>query len=325
MHTFLIELVTCLNTLNELIFSPLDGVIEKLPIAEWVADAIIDSIHMLPFLFIIFVVIELVEYFYSNKMNNLAKFSSKAGPFVGSLAASFPQCGFSVIASTLYTKRLITKGTLIAVYLSTSDEAIPVILSEPTKIYLVVPLLITKIVIALVAGYLIDFIIDYKHKLTKEEADKASAEILEETQEGCCHHHVNKPRKRDLLLHPLEHTVNVFVFILIITIALNYFIHRIGGEENLGQYMLGNSVFQPIITAIAGLIPNCAISIAITLLYLKGAIGFGSVISGLCSSAGLGILVLFKKNTSLKDTFKILLLLLIISMFSGILIQAVYN
>ncbi|MBS4760603.1 MAG: arsenic efflux protein [Clostridium sp.] len=287
----------------------------------WVIDAIKDSIHMLPFLFIIFVVIEVIEYFYSSKINQLTKYSGKAGPLVGSIAASFPQCGFSVIASTLYTKKLITKGTLLAVYLSTSDEAIPVILAEPSKIQLVIPLLITKIIIAIAAGYFIDFIIDSAHKTTEEIQEDST----EEAQEGCCHHHVNKPRKRDLLLHPIEHTLNVFVFVLIVTLGINYLVNRAGGEENLGQYFLHDSIFQPILTAIAGLIPNCAVSIAITLMYLKGAIGFGSVIAGLSSSAGLGILVLLKKNENFKDTVKIILLLLTISIFSGIIIQTLYN
>lgn len=321
LQTLFISLIAALNKLNELIFLPVDTLIEKMPLADWLADALKDSLHMLPFLFFIFVVIEVIEYFYSNKMTKLAKYSAKAGPLAGSLAASFPQCGFSVIASTLYTKKLITKGTLLAVYLSTSDEAIPVIMSEPSKLYLVVPLLLTKIIIAIIAGYAIDFIIDQ----TKNNNSLNDTVEDTEDEQGCCKHHINKPRKRDLIFHPVEHTFNVFIFILIITIGINYLVFTIGGEENLGQYFLHDSVLQPVITAIVGLIPNCAVSIAITLMYLKGALGFGSVIAGLCSSAGLGILVLFKKNDSLKDTLKIIFILLFVSIFSGILIQAIYN
>lgn len=322
MQSLIIKTVSALNGFNEWIFSPIDGLINSLSIAEWLADAIKDSLHMLPFLFLIFVVIEVIEFFYSDKMTQLAKYSSKAGPLVGSLAASFPQCGFSVIASTLYTKRLITKGTLIAVFLSTSDEAIPVILSEPSKMYLIVPILLAKIFIGISAGYLIDFLLgQFKNA---DENNAQNAENLE-VEEGCCKHHVHKPRKRDLLLHPLEHTVNVFIFVVLITVGLNYMVHCIGGEENLGQYFLNDSILQPVITAIVGLVPNCAISIAITLMYLKGAIGFGSVISGLCSSAGLGLLVLLKKNTLLKDTAKIVIMLLGVSIFWGIIIQALYN
>lgn len=322
MQTLIIKTVAALNSFNEWLFSPLDSFIDKIPLAHWVADAIKDSFHMLPFLFFIFVVIEIIEYFYSNKMTQLAKYSSKAGPIVGSLAASFPQCGFSVIASTLYTKRLITKGTLIAVFLSTSDEAIPVIMSEPSKMYLIVPILIVKIFIGISAGYLIDFLLD---QFKKDDDAALNQSIDEDIEEGCCKHHVHKPRKRDLLLHPLEHTLNVFLFIVLITIGLNYLVHRAGGEENLGQYFLHNSILQPVITAIAGLIPNCAISIAITLMYIKGAIGFGAVISGLCSSAGLGLLILLKKNSPFKDSLKIILILLFVSIFWGIIFQSLYN
>lgn len=321
MQTLIIKILAFFNAINTCFFTPIDSLIEKLPFNEWILDAIIDSLHMLPFLFFIFVFIEVVEYFYSEKMTELAKYSKKAGPLAGSLAASFPQCGFSVIASTLYTKRLITKGTLLAVYLSTSDEAIPVIMSDPSKIHLVIPLLITKIIIALIAGYAIDFI----PNINKETGDTAYCIEDGIDEEGCCKHHINKRRKRDLFLHPLEHTINVFIFILVITLGLNYLVEIIGGEEHLGEYFLNDSILQPIITAIIGLIPNCAISIAITLMYLKGAIGFGAVISGLCSSAGLGLLVLLRKNKPFKDTIAIISMLLSISIISGIIIHIVYN
>ena len=216
MHTILVKTVTLINTINEAIFAPADKLIESLPLSDWLIDALVDSIHMLPFLFFIFVFIELVEYFYSNKMKKLAEYSDRVGPLAGSLAASFPQCGFSVIASTLYTKRLITKGTLLAVYLSTSDEAIPVILAEPSKIGLVVPLLITKIIIAIVAGYAIDFIMDkslsLKNLEVKENIDNDAM------HDGCCHHHLHEPRLKDLILHPVAHTLNVFIFILMPTV-----------------------------------------------------------------------------------------------------------
>src|SRR5574344_1951173 len=316
----LITFFTKLNNFNQLLFYKPDMMLDKLPIQEWLADAIKDGLHMLPFLFFIFIVIEIIEYFYSDKMTQLSKYSGKTGPFAGSLLASFPQCGFSVIASTLYSKRFITKGTLLAVYLATSDEAIPVIMAEPTKIHLIVPIILTKIIIAIVAGYFIDFIIE---QIKKNDTPTIPSD--DDSDEGCCRHLINKADKADLFLHPIKHTFNVFVFVLLVTIAINYMVFRVGGEENRGQYFLNNSIFQPVITAFIGLIPNCAVSIAITLMYLKGAIGFGSVISGLCSGAGLGLLILLKKNAPLKDTLRIILILLTVSIFSGILIQTVYN
>ena len=317
----LVDIIQFLVKLNDKLFFAADSLLERLPLPDWAIDAVIDSMHMLPFLVVIFFVIEFIEYYYSDKMESLAKYSGKAGPFAGSLLASFPQCGFSVIASTLYSKRLITKGTLIAVFLSTSDEAIPVLLSDPAYLYLVVPVVAAKICIAITAGYFIDFIIDCKHKYTeKSDSHSINDDCGEDT--GCCHHHVTGHSKSDLFVHPLKHSANIFIFILFVTLVINYYIMLTGGEENLGRLFLGDSVFQPVVTAIVGLIPNCAISIAITLMYVKGAISFGSAIAGLCSSAGLGLLVLVKRNTSAKDTVKIILILLAISIFAGIAIQA---
>lgn len=318
MQEFFIKILEYFVKLNDWFFSPIDGLIERIPMPEWAIDAVLDSVHMLGFLFVVFVLIELIEYFYSGKMYKIVKASKKSGPLLGGLVASVPQCGFSIIASTLYTKKLITKGTLIAVYLSTSDEAIPVLLSEPDKLPILLPLIFTKVVIALVAGYCVDFFF-------KPENTNSTNETTEiDDEHGCCHHEVAKPRKRDLLYHPLAHTLNVFVFVLVITLLINFGVYKAGGEENIGQYFLSDSIFQPVIMAIFGLIPNCAVSIAITLMLMKGAIGFGSAIAGLCSGAGLGLLVLFKKNSSLKDSLRITGILLFISIISGILIQTFY-
>ena len=317
----LVDIIQFLVRLNDKFFFAIDGLLEKLPFPDWAIDAVIDSVHMLPFLVLIFFVIEFIEYYYSDKMESIAKYSGKAGPLAGSLLASFPQCGFSVIASTLYSKRLITKGTLIAVFLSTSDEAIPVLLSDPSSVYLVVPVVLFKLVIAIVAGYFIDFIIDCKHKYSDEITHSHTEEHENDEEIGCCHHHITGHSKRDLILHPLKHSANIFIFILFVTLVINYNIMLVGGEENIGQFFLNDSIFQPVVTALIGLIPNCAISIAITLMYLKGAISFGSAIAGLSSGAGLGLLVLLKRNTSFKDTLKIILILLAVSIFAGIVIQ----
>lgn len=316
------NLIQRISLFNEWLFSPFDGMIEKLPAAEWVKDALVDSFHMLPFLLFIFFVISFIEYFYSDKTEVLASKSAKTGPLFGSLLASVPQCGFSVIASTLYTKKLISRGTLLAVYLATSDEAIPVLLSAPEKFGMVVPLIGLKIFIAIIAGYLVDILFK---KRDCAEAQIVSDEMTSEHHDGCCHHKITNAPKSVLWVHPLIHTANVFVFILGVTLVLNYLVMLAGGEENLGHYLISSSPLQPVITAIFGLIPNCAASIALTLMYIKGAIGFGSVVSGLCSSAGLGLLVLLKNNKDKKDSVAVIALLLAISIVSGLIIRFLYN
>lgn len=312
----LIGFLNRLNDLNEGLFSGFDRIIESFGMPDWLCDAIIDSFHVLPLLFIVFLIIEFVEFFYSEKINSFMKKSEKSAPLIGSLASIIPQCGFSVIASTLYIRRFITKGTLIGIYLATSDEAIPILLAQPTQTHYIFPIIGIKLLIGICAGYLIDFILkDNKYIPIVEEADN------EHENEGCCHHSVSHRRKRELIYHPLKHTLNIFVFILIITILLN-FVLAVYANHSILHLLLGKVKFlEPVITAFVGLIPNCAVSIALTMLLIKGSISFGAVMSGLLSNAGLGILVLCRHNENIKDTLKIVGILLGISIISGLLIQ----
>lgn len=314
----LIGFLNRLNDLNENLFAGFDGIIESFGMPDWLCDAIIDSFHVLPLLFIVFLIIEFVEFFYSEKINSFMKKSEKSAPLIGSLSAIIPQCGFSVIASTLYIRRFITKGTLIGIYLATSDEAIPILLANPTHTHLVVPIIGLKLVIGIVAGYLIDFILkDNKYIPIVEETDEDNLH----DGEGCCHHSVSRRRKRELIYHPLKHTFNIFVFILIITVLLN-FVLAVYAEHSMLHLLLGKIKFlEPVLTAFVGLIPNCAVSIALTMLLIKGSISFGAVMSGLLSNAGLGILVLCRHNENYKDTLKIIGILLVISIVSGMIIQ----
>lgn len=310
-----IEFLNKLNTINENLFSGFDRIIENIGMPDWLADAIIDSFHVLPLLFIVFLIIEFVEFFYSDKINSFMKKSEKSAPLIGSLAAIIPQCGFSVIASTLYIRRFITKGTLIGIYLATSDEAIPILLAQPNQIHYVLPIIGLKFFIGICAGYLIDLILkENKYIPIPEKSD-------EEVDEGCCHHCVSRRRKRELIYHPLKHTFNIFVFILVITILLNFVLMEYSNHSMLHLLLGKAKILEPVITAIIGLIPNCAISIALTMLLIKGSISFGAVMSGLLSNAGLGILILCRHNENLKDTLKIIGILLSISIVSGLLIQ----
>lgn len=301
-----------LSSFNDWLFHGLDGVIESFGFPEWITDALIDSFHILPFLFVVFVFIELFEYYYADKINHFMKESEKTGPAIGSLAAIVPQCGFSIIASSLYSGRLITKGTLIAIYLATSDEAIPVLLARPDKVWLVVPVIAVKLVVAICAGYLIDLI--FKTRLVKDA-------IVEVPDEGCCKHDIISLNKNNLWLHPLVHTVNVFAFVLVITLFLNYFVT----DSVISAFFTNTSfkykILEPVVTGVLGLIPNCAVSIAFTMMLIKGTISFGAAMAGLFSNAGLGLLVLLRKNTSIKDTALIIILLLLISILGGIALQ----
>ena len=278
----------------------------------FVADAFVDSIKLVPVLIVMFFLIELSENYFSSKIKNLSNYSRNIGPLIGSLLAAVPQCGFSVVAAALYVKNYITKGTLIAVFISTSDEAIPVLLAYPDKAKAVLPLVLIKILLGVLAGYIVDFAFKSDLVEKKEPID---------VEEGCCRHDIPSKTVKELILHPLKHTLNIFLFIFAVTLVLNYFLIGLGGADNLGKYLLNNSIFQPVAAAVIGLIPNCAISVLITLLYINNAISFGSTIAGLSSGAGLGLLVLIRKNKSLNDSIFLIILLFLISCLAGCLIQ----
>ena len=306
----LISIINKINELNEFIYAPIDSLIEKLPAADWVIDALCDSVHLLPFLFFIFVVIELIEFYWAHKLNSLLKHTGKRGVLVGSLAAIIPQCGFSVMASSLYSRRMVTQGTLIAVYLATSDETIPILLATPQKAHLIIPIVGIKLLIGILAGYLLNLVLP--QTLVKNDLD---LEKLAD-EEGCCKHDIEHGHKRELIIHPIFHTLNIFWFILAITLILNYCLSSV----QITDLIEGNRYLQPLIAAVVGLIPNCAISVGITMMLIKGTITFGAAMSGLLSNAGLGLLVLLKNN-DFKDTAKITLILLVISTISGYLIE----
>lgn len=316
------QILHALTSGFDLVMNLPEHIIEPLTfIPEFVKEPLIESLNFVPFLFIIFVFIEILEQYFTKKRHLFVFYMKKIGPLFGSLFASVPQCGFSVIASTLYTRRILSRGTLIAVYFATSDEAIPVLMSYPEKAPLIVPIIVLKIVFAIIVGYLIDLFVNYKAKDPLETEKSSSTEISEH---GCCNHTLNEATKTtDFWFHPLKHTFNIFIFILIISIILNYLLTLAGTEENLAKYCLMDSPFQPLIASLIGLIPNCAISVMLTLLFIKHTISFGSLFAGLTSAGGLGLLVLLKRNNDVKDTLIILGLTVVISSLIGILFQ--YN
>lgn len=295
-------------------------------------DALFDTLKMLPFLLLFYIGIELIEYWFGNSIRKKIQQSGSVGPVLGALAGSFPQCGFSVIGAALYTQRLITIGTFLAVLLATSDEAIPIILSHPDKASLILPLILTKIIIAVIAGYAVDLLFKKNNQKTlahinaynKGTDDKQHNHESVINQPACCGHSTSPLAKKfnlqEIFIHPLKHTAKIFIFILLITFLISLIIFNIG-EENLAKILSGHIFWQPFLTALIGLIPNCVASVTITQLYLEGVISYGAIIAGLCASGGLGILVLFKEDKSKKDFIKVIGLLFTISVLAGLIIS----
>jgi len=289
------------------------------------ADSAIDTLRMIPFLLVVYALVEWIEYRYGESIQLKMRDAASAGPLVGALFGCIPQCGFSVLASAMYCRRFLTIGTLLAVYLSTSDEAIPVILAQPDKISTVVPLLVAKVIISLIGGYGADLLLKSRvepHTHVHED-DHDCEDLLHQT--GCCEHDISDGgRRRQMIIHPIVHTAKVAAFVFAVTFGISYGIWKLG-EANLSIILLQRSALQPVITAFVGLIPNCAASVAITQVFLKGHIGFGSAISGLCASGGLGILVLLKENHNLRDTARVLGLLLGISIAAGMIVRYTFG
>ena len=296
--------------------------LENLGIAEWIADAIGDSLMLVPFLFVVFVLIELFEFYFADKAKSFIKYAQTGGPVIGSLISIIPQCGFSVIASTLYVRRYLTRGTLIAIYLATSDEALPLLLANPQQYKYILPVVLIKIGISIPVGYIVDLMFKSKVRTVSQPKTEIALEEEIHSKDGCCRHDVLSTNKSQLIIHPIKHTLNIFFFILIITLVLNYFIDE---EKISGFYQNGvvlYSFLQPVVTGLIGLIPNCAVSLAITVMLIKGTITFGAAMSGLLSNAGLGLLVLFRANR-LKDNIKIITILLTVSILCGEILQLI--
>lgn len=275
---------------------------------EVLEDAIIDSVKLLPFLFITYLIMEYIEHKTKEKTKETIKKSGKFGPLIGSLLGIFPQCGFSVSATNLYAGRVITLGTLIAVYLSTSDEMLPIFLSEAVPVEIILKVLGIKLLVGIIAGFVIDLILSFKNRKHEEE------KIVELCEKEHCH------CEHGIVKSALKHTLSIFIYILLISMVINTAIYFIG-EENIASFLQDKPILGPVIAGLIGLIPNCASSVIITQMYLENVISVATMISGLLVGAGVGIAVLFKTNKGLKENLEIIALLYSIGVVFGIIIE----
>lgn len=269
-----------------------------------IKDTVIDSLKLLPFLFLTFLLMEYFEHKMKNKSKKIVEKAGKFGPIIGSFLGVIPQCGFSVAATNLYATRIITLGTLISIYLSTSDEMLPILLSEKVEFGLIAEVLLIKIIVGIICGFIIDLVYRKKEKI--------------EIQEFCHDKHCDC--EHSILKSTLKHTFDIFMFILIISFVLNLAFSYLG-EEVISSILMKNSIFGSFLTSLLGLIPNCFSSVLITQLYLKNTISFASMIGGLLTGSGVALLVLFRVNKDKKQNFRILLLLYLIGALTGLLIS----
>lgn len=278
---------------------------------EILLDAALDSAKMLPLLFFAYVLIEYLEHKAGDRLQKRLRCLGFLGPVGGSILGLIPQCGFSAAASNFYAGRILSLGTLIAIFLATSDEAIPVLLSHPGQISCIGPMLLIKAVAGIVFGILIDWL---GHFFRKKETEAPFEELCSNCD---CDHH-------SIWYSAFHHTLQIFLFIFLVNLVLGYAI-SFAGEEFFSNLLLGNSVFQPLLTALIGLIPNCAASVLITELFVSGSLKFGSCIAGLCAGAGTGLLVLIRTNRRFWENMGIVALLYGCAVLTGLLVNGIYG
>lgn len=260
-------------------------------------------------MFLTYLAMEYLEHKTGEKLQNAIRKSGKWGPVAGSVLGAFPQCGFSAAASNLYAGRIITLGTLLSIYLSTSDEMLPVLISENAGIGMIMKVLGVKILIGMAAGLTIDIVIRH---LSKNRDEELRIEHL------CEQHHCHC--EEGILKSALHHTIEIFLYLMLISFVLNLLIGMIG-EDFLAGLILNRPVIGELAAGLIGLIPNCAASVVITQLYLKGVLSAGAMMSGLLSGAGVGILVLLRVNDKRKENVRIIGLLYVIGVLAGLLIE----
>lgn len=277
--------------------------------ADILFDTVLDSIKILPFLFLTYLLMEFLEHNTGSKARERIRHAGKFGPLWGGLLGVVPQCGFSTAASSLYAGRVITVGTLLAVFLSTSDEMLPIMISEAVPLSVMVKILVTKAVIAIISGMAVEFF--YVNLLKRREKEMDIHVVCEEEHCRC---------EDGILKSAVKHTVKILFYILLISLALNVVIGIIG-SDTLESLFVSVPVVGELIAALVGLIPNCASSVVITELYLDGIIGAGEMMSGLLVNAGVGILVLLRLNRDRKQNAGIIAALYGIGVFWGVVIE----
>lgn len=267
-------------------------------------DTGIDALKLLPFLFLAYLAMECLEHWTGGRMQEIVKKSGKAGPAIGGLLGIFPQCGFSAAAANLYAGRIITTGTLIAVFLSTSDEMLPIMISENVALSMIGKILLLKVIFALVAGFLVDFLLHRKVEM--------------QIGHLCERHHCHC--EKGIWRSAFHHTWKIFLYIIVVSLILNFAIALIG-EETLAALVQGKPALSLFLSALVGMIPNCASSVVLTQLYLGGVLNAGALMAGLLSGSGVGFLVLLRVNDNRRENLRIFALLYAIGVGAGALIQ----
>ncbi len=280
-------------------------------------DALLDSLKILPFLFVTYIILEYLESRAEDRIRDVVKQAGWTGPFWGSILGALPQCGFSAAASNLYAGRTISLGTLIAIFLSTSDEMMPVMISQSVPVNRMAKLLITKVIIAMITGFLIDGIrrtVSGRKTGLRNGGEDFQIERLCEKEHCHC-------ENGSIILSAIKHTMHIFLFVIGITFFLNLAFLFLG-EEELTSAISSQPVLGLFLSALVGLIPNCGASIILTQMYLQGLIPVSHLMAGLLDGAGVGLLILFRVNPDIRENLRITGILYLLAVLFGLFLYA---
>ena len=279
---------------------------------EILLEGLIDTLKIIPFLFLTYLLMEFIEHKAGERAEKFMQRAGRFAPVVGGALGAVPQCGFSAAAANLFAGRIISLGTVVAVFLSTSDEMLPILISGSVPAGRVALLVLYKAVVGIAMGLLVDLAL----RVLRREPEKINIDAI--CDEDNCH------CERGILYSAMHHTLTISLFVLIVTVAINALVFFIG-EDNLGAIMYDKPVISHIIAAIFGLIPNCAASVVLTRLCTEGLITVGTMLSGLFSGAGVGLLVLFKINKRIKENLTIAGIILITGVLFGLLGEVLFS
>ena len=279
-----------------------------------VLDAFLDTVKVFPFLLVIYILIEFLEHRTTFTRNHKI-LQGNLAPLIGSATGLIPQCGFSVMAAKLYDKNLIRTGTLLAVLLATSDEAFIILLSSGKAAAAIMPLVVIKLIVGIGIGYLVNFL--YSAEKLSESYDEEEIHAY-----SCGREHEGVSNVKLYLINPLLHSLLIAFYLLIVNLIFGCVMAQVG-EEAIASAMIGGVYFQPFITALIGLIPNCASSAIITETFINGGITFGSLVAGLCANAGLGLVVLFKNTKKIKRNIVFVFTMFAVSAATGLIVNVI--
>lgn len=289
----------------------------------YIREALITSVNFIPWLYFLYYAIELLERFFLKHIGLFLKLIQRLGAFFATGISIIPECGYQVIASTFYSRKMITRGTLLAFYISCSDDALPLLFMDLSKAFVIIPIVLIKVVVGILVAFAVDIteIIINRKSVILEDKNAINTDLNEP---ACCHHRIQTIENPPYWwTHPITHTFNMFMFTFLSLAFINCVIVGFGSADKVASFLMIDSPMQVVGTALLGLVSNCSISVLLAIAYIKGIISFPAFVSGLVSVTGLGLATLARRSRNGNDNFLNTIILLISAIITGLVLY--YN